>query len=361
MDDSDKKYDVISLFTGIGGMDSGFGGNVSVPRAAISEESFISKHVENNFVELKPTNFNIVFQNDVDKGVEHVLDLNRTNHNFSNVSIYDLIQNGHEFPQADVVIGGFPCQSFSHAGKRLGFENTKSHNGKDECTPENNSGNLYKCFVEVCRKVKPKIFVAENVQGLLTIPNAIDQIMSDFADVGYVVQYQLVDCSEFGVAQTRKRVFIIGIRTDYTGALDQHWNHIEKNRGHCVVSEYFKHLAEPEISDDICQQLYSKAKRLSKGQGQSAIAIDGFAPTIRANHHGNIEFRRLFQDCRIECLGYPRRLTVRECGLIQSFHPNFKFTDKSMSNAYKWIGNAVPPLIAYVIADKVNEILKKHF
>lgn len=351
-------YTVCSLFTGIGGLDAGFGESVIIPKNAISESDFISKRVEHNFVELKKKNFEIVFQNDVDKGVEAVLKMNGINHNFSNESIYDLVNNDYNFPMADVVIGGFPCQSFSHAGKRLGFESTKSHNKTDEVNSKNNSGNLYLSYVAVVRKTKPKIFVAENVLGLLTMKNALNQIMTDFSDVGYKVEYQIVDCTEFGIAQTRTRVIIMGIRDDYTSTLDEDWNYITKNKTKCVLREYLKHLKEPDESEDISQKLFSKAKKLDKGQGQTAVSIDGFAPTIRSEHHGNIEFRRLIQDC----FGSPqRRLTVREAGLIQTFPPNFKFTEKSMSGPYKWIGNAVPPLLSYLIADKVYDLLDKHF
>jgi DNA (cytosine-5)-methyltransferase 1 len=71
---------------------------------------------------------------------------------------------------------------------------------------------------------------------------------------------------------------------------------------------------------------------------------------MRAEHHGNIEFRN-----------DKRRLSVREAGLIQTFSPTFKFTEKSMSLPYKFIGNAVPPLLSYLIADKVNFLLTNHF
>jgi len=357
----ENKYTVTSLFTGIGGLDSGFGGSVIVPANAISESAFISHIREYNFVELKKKDFEIVFQNDIDKGVENVLKMNGTYHNFSNVSIYDLVNADYSFPIADVIIGGFPCQSFSHAGKRLGFENKKSHNVSDEVNSKNNSGNLYKSYVAVVRKTKPKLFVAENVLGLLTMKNALNQIMTDFASVGYMVEYQVVDCTEYGISQTRKRVIIMGIRNDFTGTLDKEWNFVTKNKNTCFLREYIQHLKEPIETDDISQKLFSKAKKLNKGQGQTAVSLDGFAPTIRSEHHGNIEFRRLFQDSRVESLGMPRRLTVREAGLIQTFPPNFKFTEKTMSGPYRWIGNAVPPLLSYLIADKVHDILQKHF
>lgn len=225
-----NKYTVSSLFTGIGGFDIGFGGTVIVPREAVSEEKFIKRDFDSRFVELKENNFDIVFQNDIDKNVERILEFNGIRHNFSNESIFNLVKNKYPFPKTDVILGGFPCQPFSHSGNRLGFENNKSHNNLDEVTSENNSGNLYKSFVEVVNMTKPKIFVGENVMGLLTMKGALDKILMDFSKVGYNVAYQLVDCTDFGIPQKRKRIIIIGIRKDYKGTLKNNWNCIEKNK-----------------------------------------------------------------------------------------------------------------------------------
>ena len=100
---------------------------------------------------------------------------------------------------------------------------------------------------------------------------------------------------------------------------------------------------------------------MKRGQGQNEINMNGFAPTIRSEHHGNIEFRRHTEEHMSGYIAKPRRLTVRECGLIQTFPPTFYFTDKCMSGPYKNIGNAVPPLLSYIIADKIYELLKIHF
>ena len=326
-------HDVISLFTGIGGMDMGFGGRVVVHKESIATTSLIERrHDIEDFVELKPTNYRIVLQNDIMEGAKEVCQFNKTDHNYIVKSIRDVLDDASfEFPRADVVIGGFPCQTFSIAGKREGFNSDR--------------GTLYKCFVEVVDRVKPKVFVAENVRGLLTIPGAIDQVVSDFKELGYDVQYELIDCTEFGIPQTRKRVIIMGARNDVK--LPEHWNIIDTNKTMCAVKHYFKHLAEPHEIDDTAHKSYSLAKKLLKGQGQNQINEEGFAPTMRAEHHGNIEFRHT-----------DRRLSVREAGLIQTFPPDFIFNKKKNLRAYKYIGNAVPPLLAYLIAHKVSHILQ---
>ena len=114
------------------------------------------------------------------------------------------------------------------------------------------------------------------------------------------------------------------------------------------------------MASDPAQQVYSKAARLEKGQGQKEVGLDEFAPTMRAEHHGNIEFRRVNGGKNEQELA-ERRLTVREAALIQTFPPNCKLTepDKVTSKAYKPIGNAVPPLLGYIIARKVQQILGK--
>jgi DNA (cytosine-5)-methyltransferase 1 len=344
-------YKVLSLFSGIGGADTGFGGDVVVHKQSVGAGCGEEYPGFNEFVKLPRLPFQVVFQNDILPGAEKVCKLNGVDHGYVTRSIYDLLAENHQFPQADVVVGGFPCQDFSHCGKRRGFESTKSHDLKSEVVEggDNSRGTLYQCFVEVVKRVKPKMFVAENVHGLLTMKSEpIKEIVADFAALGYNVQYELVDCTHFGIPQTRKRVIIMGINTP---DLPEGWNRLTWNRGTtCHVGNYFRHLLEPwDETDDVSQKAYSKAKRLGKGQGQKAVDMDGFGPTMRAEHHGNIEFRRHGEG--------ERRLTVREAGLIQTFAPDYRFSEKVSMTGYKFIGNAVPPLLGYAVAHRVREIL----
>lgn len=364
---NNNKLKVLSLFTGIGGMDMGFDGEVIVHKDSIIDKEFIDKPYTStdNFVVLKKNNFECVFQNDILEGAKKVFELNNANTNYNTTSIYNLISENFVFPKADVVIGGFPCQDFSHSGKRNGFESNKGHDLKEKVDAEksNSRGTLYKSFVEVVKRVKPKMFVAENVYGLLTMKNEpIKQIMQDFSELGYDVNYQVVYCPDFGIPQTRKRVIIMGISKERNTDICDEWNYITKNKTQCNIGKYFEHLKEPDITDDISQMVYSKAKKLEKGQGQTEINLKSFAPTMRAEHHGNIEFRR-HNDSKInnEKNMYERRLTVREAGLIQTFPPKYIFNDKKNMTAYKYIGNAVPPLLGYIIADKISELYKRHF
>jgi len=157
-------------------------------------------------------------------------------------------------------------------------------------------------------------------------------------------------------------VIIIGIsNTRKVQLLNDRWNLIDFNLIKCPVGKYFKHLQEPNETTDLSQQLYSKAKKLEKGQGQTEINLNSFAPTMRAEHHGNIEFRR-HENSKINETNLPeRRLTVREAGLIQTFPPDYIFMVKKSMRSYKYIGNAVPPLLGYLISIKVASLLSIYF
>lgn len=141
----------------------------------------------------------------------------------------------------------------------------------------------------------------------------------------------------------------MGLRLDAkTAEHGQDWNVIPPSLQQCHVRPYFAHLLEPSVASDPAQQVYSKAAKLEKGQGQSQVPMDGFGPTMRAEHHGNIEFRG------------ERRLTVREAALLQTFPPDCILTQpgkKATLTAYKPIGNAVPPLLGYIIAQRVLQLL----
>ena len=321
------------------GMDIGFAEQVVVHPSSVDPD-FIESQI-GNFANLKRQPFNTVFQNDILPEAKRIAELNHWDHNYHLKDIRELLAENFAFPAADVVTGGFPCQDFSHAGKRQGFDAAR--------------GTLYQAFVEVVKRVKPIVFVAENVNGLLTMPGVIETMVSDFSAVGYEVKYQLIKCEEFGIPQTRHRVIIMGLRLDK--AMSGAWNVITENRRTCYLRPYFSGLAEPDVTTDPAQQVYSKAARLAKGQGQKEVNLDGFSPTMRAEHHGNIEFRRVTGGPEA---GLQRRLTVREAALIQTFPPDCLLTEgRPTLKAYKPIGNAVPPLLGYLIARKVRQILEQ--
>jgi DNA (cytosine-5)-methyltransferase 1 len=293
----------------------------------------------------------------------------------------------------DVVTGGFPCNDFSVAGKRLGFESNKSHRGNklsiadelDDPTAENR-GMLYFWMKEFSSEVRPKVFYAENVKGLVSLGDAKRIIEHDFASIGdssyYVLPVKVLRAVEFGIPQTRERVIFIGI--DKTQLRSNVRRHLEKygelppeldlypteSHGTSQIpvvtsGEALVDLGEPELSEDLSHRSYSRAKYMGKMQGQSEVRDDKPGPTIRAEHHGNIEFRRLSrQNGGTSSIKSERRLSVRECARIQTFPDDFRFVipgKLSASDGYRAIGNAVPPLLAWRLADRLDQVWEKLF
>jgi len=414
-----QTLNMLSLFSGCGGMDLGFEGNFAVVNASVNEQlrpDFIYKKLNKDYVLLKKTRFKTCFANDILEEAKNAWTtyFAKRNHSincFHTESIVDLVkkhENGQQiFPEnIDLVIGGFPCQDFSISGKRNGFASLKNHLGevRQESDPSvETRGQLYMWMKKVVEITQPNIFIAENVKGLVNFQNVKEIIQQDFASInsnGYIVlPPQVLHAADFGVPQSRERVFFIGIKksalnkqalfelskeqvTDDYNPYPQP-THAYKARGESLLpfvslQQVFKNLEEPEFSNDLSQKYYSKAKFMGTHcQGQIEIKLSDIAPTIRAEHHGNIEFRRLSKEnggqiyTELNRGLKERRLTVRECGLIQTFPPNYEFVIPnknrngsfvvSPSKAYKIIGNAVPPLLAYHLARRIESLWNLYF
>lgn len=415
-----KDKNVLSLFSGAGGMDLGFEGGFKVLTDSINKEinsHWITKKVDDHWSVVKQTRFKTVFANDILKDAQ----LAWNNYFGNNLgisediyklgSIVDIVKKYKEdginpFPEnIDIVTGGFPCQDFSIAGKRQGFQSKKTHQGlmAEAGTPSIESrGQLYMWMREVIAITKPKVFIAENVKGLVNLGDVKEIIEDDFRNIGdgyLVVPAKVLHAGEFGVPQSRERVIFIGFRRD--SLKKEAIRELSKDRINNIYDPYPKEthylpnaqpeffktefvsvrkalqgLGEPEDSDDPAHQAYSKAKFMGRHcQGQIEVDLDGLAPTIRAEHHGNIEFRRLSKENHGRYIdelekGLPeRRLTVRECARLQTFPDDYEFVwpkrnnqkRLSASSAYKLIGNAVPPLLGYHIAKRLEDNWSLYF
>ena len=397
---------VLSLFSGCGGLDLGLEGGFVTLKKSVNEEihpEWVDEYVNKNFVRLKKNRFKTVFANDIlpcaEKAWKHFFSKRGNVDGIYHVeSVVDLVKKSKSgefhFPEnIDVVTGGFPCQDFSVAGKRLGFDSAKSHNGLKEDHAENESrGTLYLWMKQVIEIVKPKIFIAENVKGLVSLGDAKAIIEEDFRNIdeGYcVVDAQVLKAWEYGVPQSRERIVFIGISRKYAnpkvladleqnGAKSKFYPYPIKTHGAnlqkiVTCKQAFVNLKEPEQSGDKAQQAYSKAKYYGKMQGSSEVELDGVGPTIRSEHHGNIEYRRLSEEHggkHKEELNnglQERRLSVRECARIQTFPDDYEFVFNdginkvNSSDAYKVIGNAVPPLLGYSIGKRLESLWKDLF
>jgi len=343
-----RKLNVVSLFSGTGGMDLGFKGNFN----------YLGKYYDE-----QP--YNLIFANDIFKQAAEVYEVN-FKHKVEQRNINDI--NVSELPNedVDVVLGGFPCQTFSYSGNRDGLSDPR--------------GQLYLQMIRVIEHYAPKIFVAENVDGIRNSKkdnkgkavdiSALDTILEAFDVAGYNVQYRVLNSADYGVPQSRRRVIIIGLRKDL-GTVDDVFypEKIFDKTGEVTGKKW---LSAKDGIDDLWDKIndtnvlnhtqrdYSKAKFYpgKKMQGNNRIASDRPAPTIRAEHHGNIEahYRTTLDDPN-DMSGW-RRLSVRETARLQSFPDDFNFAC-SASSAYKMIGNAVPPVMSWNIARSIFYTLDK--
>jgi len=312
-----RKTSVVSLFSGAGGLDLGF----------------------------KHAGFELLWANDFDKdAVETYKD------NIGSECVLGDISNisSELIPDSDVIIGGFPCQGFSMA-------NTKRH-----ILDERNS--LYLQYIRILKDKQPKIFVAENVKGILSLGKGevIKCIVEDFSNAGYRVKYKLLNAADFGVPQTRMRVFIVGIRND----LNINFEFPEKTHSKngvggylpwVTVKEALSHLPDPDgdDSDSVPNNEYSQYKLVMNGYlGKRPIDENIPAPTVtgRGDRKGGVVI-----------LPHPnglRRMTVRELATIQSFPTNFNFQG-SKTDCYRQIANAVPVGLSFSIAKSVFNCIKE--
>lgn len=313
-----NKFKVVSLFSGCGGLDLGLeGGFTSLGQ----------------FFQENP--FEIIWANDIDEKACNTMQLNFPDTNVVCDDITKVLKHKLEIPKADVVVGGFPCQDFSLAGKRRGLTVKR--------------GKLYLSMAEVVKQVQPKIFLAENVKGLLSWEKGlgIKTMISDFEKLGYHVEYRLHNTADFGVAQARERVIIIGIRTDFGKEIL--WpkpTHGSPSKPWMTLKEAIGDLENDKRHFCLPNSGYSKAKLFPGTQGNTVTKADKPGPTMRAEHHGNIEFHYKL----------PRRLSAREAARIQSFPDDFAFV-QSTTDAYRQVGNAVAPIFGWHLAQSLKEML----
>lgn len=307
---------VASLFSGAGGLDLGF----------------------------KQAGFKLVWANDIFVEAAETYKLNIASHIVTNP--IDQIPSS-DIPNVDVIIGGFPCQGFSLA-------NTKRHT-------EDSRNKLYLEFVRVLIDKKPKFFVAENVRGILSLGGGkiFEQILQDFSDAGYNVKYKLFNTADYGVPQSRYRVFLFGVRKDIdsnSNAFPPPPTHIAPTKASgtglqpwVTIGKALEKIPEPDAVHFLQNHTASQYKLRFNGYiGHRVIDPDQPSPTItaRGDERGGVVIHHH--------PGNHRRLTVREVAIIQTFPMNFKFFGANTS-VYRQIGNAVPPVMAKAIAESVRD------
>ena len=304
-----REFSVLSLFSGCGGLDLGFTGGFR----------FLGE-------DYRRLPFRVAWANDIDQTACETYRANLG----EEIVCGDVRDHFADISPVDVVIGGFPCQDVSINGKGLG--------GDGERTA------LYGAMIRVVRAAKPRVFVAENVRGLLMARHEElrRDILAGFAKLGYEVDCRLYLAADYGVPQMRERVFIVGVRE---GEKPFAPPKAPFSRDNWITARAA--LEDLEMKDEgaLANHIWSKARRGSE-QGNRTLKADRPAATIRAECHGHIQFHY--------ALG--RRISMREAARCQSFPDWFKFNG-GIRQIERQIGNAVPPVLAWHIAGAVRDAL----
>lgn len=323
---------IISLFSGAGGMDLGF----------------------------RKAGFNILWANEYDKTIWETYEKNHSTP-LDKRDIRNILSN--EIPDCDGIIGGPPCQSWSEAGAGRGIDDSR--------------GKLFFEFIRILQDKKPKFFVAENVSGMLSDlhKEAVQNIIKLFEDAGYNVSVNLVNAANYGVPQDRKRVFYIGFRKDldinYSFPKPLEYKFTLKDAIFDLKDSAIKAKDKNKTNGNTCaianheymnggfSTIYMSRNRVRGWDEQSfTIQAGGRHAPIHPQAPKMIfveKNRRIFVPGKEELY---RRLSVRECARIQTFPDSFKFYYEDIADGYKMVGNAVPVRLAYHVANSIKRVFE---
>lgn len=329
---------VISLFSGCGGLDLGF----------------------------ERAGFNISVANEYDKTIWETFKINHPNTKLIEGDIRNITEE--DFPDnIDGIIGGPPCQSWSEAGALRGIEDAR--------------GQLFYEYIRILKDKQPKFFLAENVSGMLANRHreAVKNILNMFDECGYNVSLTLVNAKDYGVAQERKRVFYIGFRKDLNikfkfpiGSTkdddkkitlkDIIWDlqltavpALERNKHNPSAinnNEYFIGSYSP---------IFMSRNRV-KSWDEQAFTVQASGRQCQLHPQAPKMIKYDKNDCRF-VVGQEhlyRRMTIREVARVQGFPDDFKFIYTNTNDAYKMIGNAVPVNLAYEIGIAIYNALREN-
>lgn len=375
---------IVDLFSGVGGLTFGF----------------YYKIVNGEFV--RNQNCEIVFANEYDRITAEAFRINFPDINLIDKNIKDLTEREVRqiigVDEVDIIIGGPPCQSYSTIGKRKYDDKAR----------------LYNEYYRMLSIIRPRMFLFENVKGMLSMKDEdgnliIDDIENKFANIernlGYNIQYDILDAVNFGVPQHRERVFIIGIRND----LDIQWNFPVRENGFedITLEEAISDLPHINPGEDIHQygnnMAINEYQRLMRGNNQGLTChfcslygdkiqtvINNVIPgegrdyinrlvdegvlderyrltsgyrnsygRLLVNHPCTTITHNMSTPSGLRCIHYEqnRALTPREGARIQSFPDWFQFNGNH-SEIKAQIGNAVPPLLAMRLAQQIEMLLE---
>lgn len=328
---------VLSLFSGAGGLDLGF----------------------------EKAGFSIPVANEYDKTIWETFKINHPKTKLIEGDIRKIKES--DFPDdIDGIIGGPPCQSWSEAGSLKGIDDTR--------------GQLFFDYVRILKDKKPKFFLAENVSGMLANRHseAVKNILALFDRSGYDVTLTLVNAKDYGVAQERKRVFYIGFRKDLGIKFEFPKGSTEDDNKKLTLRDIIYDLKDTAVPT--AEKNYHNEAAINNNEyftgSYSSIFMsrnrvkswDEQAYTVQASGRQcqlHPQAPKMIKVGKNECRFVEgkeklyRRMTIREIARIQGFPDDFKFIYKNANDAYKMIGNAVPVNLAYEVAVAIKQVLEE--
>lgn len=291
--------------------------------------------------------FDCVFTNDMMKCSKQIYELNHPQHTFTLQDLNEI--NVDDIPSHNLLCGGFPCQPFSIAGDKKGFDDTRS--------------NVFWKIVEILQKHTPEIIILENVKNLKSHDkgktfNIIEQKLKD---IGYHIKTAILDTSAITtIPQHRERIYIVGFRDKAKHDLfNFDFDRVEKGNIHELLEEnvddkyYYSDRFKvfPEIEKNITKTIYDNVlyqyRRFYVRENKS-----GLCPTLTANMGGGGHNVPLLKDKK----GI-RKLTPRECFNLQGFPRDYKLPDICDGSLYKLAGNAVSVPVVDLIVKKLNCVI----
>jgi DNA (cytosine-5)-methyltransferase 1 len=335
-----KPYTVIELFAGAGGLALG-----------LEQAGFIE-----------------VMTNDNDKWSIETLKKNRPNWNIVHEDIRVISNKGiknflNGISNVDLLSGGYPCQAFSYAGKKLGLNDVR--------------GTLFYDYAKILGEIKPKMFIAENVRGLISHEKgrALEAMMNVFENEGYVVKHELLSATDYEVAQKRQRVFIVGVRNDIHNHIGEDFRYPEKIKRKLVLKDVLRNVSPSEhaeyseikkkvfklvpqggywrdLPEDIAREYMGKSYFSGGGRTGMARRLSWDEPALTVLTSPSQKQTERIHPVEL------RPFTIRENARIQSFPDDWEFMGP-LTAKYKQIGNAVPVNMAKHVAIAVKKYLDK--
>lgn len=331
-----RKYKLLSLFSGAGGLDLGF---------------------EN-------AGFDVVWANENNKAIWATYEWNHKKTKLCKDSIIDIDVDKlkREIGNVDGIIGGPPCQSWSLAGNMNGIEDDR--------------GKLVNNYIKFIKIFKPKFFLFENVPGIISSKHrkVFDDFVEQFKKLGYSLNYKLLDSSEYGIPQQRKRVIVIGYKDEYKKVFD--FNKIKKVKNAVTLKEAIadlekvvvpaldKNYSNPNVK--VSNHEYAlgsfstiyMSRNRKKGWDEPSFTIQAGGRHAPLHPSANAMIYREKNRWEFDKQSSYRRLSVRECARIQTFPDTFEFKYKNVMDGYLMIGNAVPVKLANIIAREIKKDLE---